>query len=74
MVPPDNYQDTSVPYESVDQVFALRCFSSRIVKYWLPRERKSNKWPPRYIIESVITKGCLLVPKGHPLSDEFDLL
>ena len=74
MVPPDNYQDTSIPYESIDQVFALRCFSSRIVKYWLSRERKSNKWPPRYIIESVITKGCLLVPKGHPLSHEFDLL
>ena len=44
------------------------------MKYWLSRERTSNKWPPRHIIESVITKGCVLVPKGQPLSDEFDLM
>ena len=74
MIPPENYEDTSIEFESIDRVFAFRCFSSRIVKHWFSRERKSNKWPPRHIIESVITKGCLLVPKGHPLSDEFDLL
>ena len=59
MIPQENYKDTSLDFESIDQVFAFRCFSSRIVKYWLSRERKSNKWPPRHIIESVITKGCL---------------
>ena len=74
MIPQENYKDTSLDFESIDQVFAFRCFSSRIVKYWLSRERKSNKWPPRHIIESVITKGCVLVPKGQPLSDEFDLM
>ena len=74
MIPQENYKDTSLDFESIDQVFAFRCFSSRIVKYWLSRERKSNKWPPRNIIESVITKGCLLVPKGHTLSDKFDLM
>ena len=74
MILQENYKDTSLDFESIDQVFAFRCFSSRIVKYWLSRERKSNKWPPRNIIESVITKGCLLVPKGHTLSDEFDLM
>ena len=73
MIPQENFKDTSLDFESIDQVFAFRCFSPRIVKYWLSRERKSNKWPPRHTIESVITKGCLLVPKGHPLSDEFDL-
>ena len=74
MIPKENYKDTSLDLESIDQVFAFRCFSSRIVKYWLSGERKSNKWPPRHIIESVITKRCLLVPKERPLSDEFDLM
>ena len=74
MILQENYKDTSLDFESIDQVFAFRCFSSRIVKYWLSREQKSNKWPPRHIIESVITEGCLLVPKGQPLSDEFDLM
>ena len=73
MILPENYNDTSLKFESIDQVFTFGCFSSRIVKYWLSRERKSNKWPPRHAIESVITKGCLLVPKRYPLSDEFDL-
>ena len=59
--------------ENVDTVYAFNNPQwPQCATEWLNRRRHYN-WPPSTLIDKCKTLGCLLVPVGHPKSDETDI-
>ena len=66
---------TNIPYCKqviIDDVFYYSCLSwPPIAQTWIDRERRS-KWPPKGIIQEIVSKGCRIVYKSHPRSTDPD--